>query len=404
LFCLATKFCEEPLFLLFMIRTSRIPTALFLSAFSLALSGCGSFLPSSGPRASAVQDAADSKRLEGIRVVDLDSRTLGRLLQLQKQQLFSEQFGSAALMESTIGKGDVVEVAIWEVPPSLFGGVTDLRGATSATHGTILPEQMVSDNGTILIPFVGQVRAAGYTIAELQRVIAHRLEGKANQPQVLVRIVRNASSSVTVVGEVASSTRMPLTPRRERLLDAIAAAGGTRHPVEKMTVQLSRGHVVRAMSCARVISDPEQNIVLTAGDVVTLFYKPLSFTALGATGRNEEVDFEATGISLAQALGRVGGLREDNANAKGVFLFRFETPLVLDAAQTREPNTAQRQIPVVYRLDMKDPASLFLAQKFMMQDKDVLFVAHASSADLRKFLSILVSVVYPIENIMNLNN
>lgn len=382
---------------------SRPLSFLVFLLVSLSLFGCGSFLPSSGPRASRVKDAADSKRLEGIKVIELDSGSVVRLLQVQNQQGFASEFAADNSIEHPIGNGDVLEVAIWEVVPSLFGGSLDLHGASSATHGTMLPEQMVDENGLISIPFVGAVKAAGLTSEELQLEIANKLAGKANQPQVLVRMVHSVSAAVTVVGEVSASTRMPLTARGERLLDAIAAAGGTRHPVEKMTLQLTREGVAHTMPCKRILTEPRQNIRLRSNDVVTLFYKPLSFTALGATGRNEEVDFEATGISLAQALGRVGGLQENSANARGVFLFRFENRGAVESlgAPLEAETVEGTAIPVVYRLDMKDPGSFFLAQRFMMQDKDILFVSHASSTDLKKFLGLLVSVVYPIENFAN---
>ena len=62
------------------------------------------------------------------------------------------------------------------------------------------------------------------------------------------------------------------------------------------------------MALDNVIQDPRQNILLRPGDVVTALYQPLSFTAFGATGKNEEVMFEAQGINLAQALGTGGWL------------------------------------------------------------------------------------------------
>ena len=45
---------------------------------------------------------------------------------------------------------------------------------------------------------------------------------------------------------------------------------------------------------------------------------------LGAVTKNEELSFEAQGISLTQALGRIGGLIDKRADASGVFIFRFE--------------------------------------------------------------------------------
>jgi protein involved in polysaccharide export with SLBB domain len=159
--------------------------------------------------------------------------------------------------------------------------------------------------------------------------------GKANQPQVLVRVIRNATSNVTVVGEVAASTRMPLTARGERLLDALAAAGGVRQPVGKVTLQLTRGEQVHALALDTIIRDPKQNIALQPGDVVTALFQPLSFIVLGATAKNEELNFEAQGITLAQALARVGGVQDRLADARAVFIFRFEDPRCLTCLSHR---------------------------------------------------------------------
>jgi polysaccharide biosynthesis/export protein len=234
--------------------------------------------------------------------------------------------------------------------------------------------------------------------------VARRLSGMANQPQVLVRVLQNVSQTVTVVGEVSASTRMPLTPKGERLLDAIASAGGVKPPVGKVTVQLSRAGRVLSMPLDAVIQDPRQNVFLQAGDVVTALFQPLSFTALGATGRNEEINFEAQGITLAQALGRVSGLRDTQADAQGVFIFRFEDPRLLGEGVKTTAATPQGRVPVVYRVDLKDPRSFLVAQNFPMKNKDVLYVANAPSAELQKFLNIVGSVLGPVIGVQTLIN
>lgn len=367
---------------------------LLVCAIAMPVAGCGS-LPASGPKAAVVMDAGQSVRLGNIRVLELDQQVIVSLAEEQKQRLFSETFLLASNNNQIVSPGDILEVSIWEVPPALFSGIiADVRSGAAATHVTTFPEQMVGSDGSINIPFAGHIPVTGKTTRQIESEITGRLRGKANQPQVLVRTVRNNTANVTVVGEVASSTRMPLTSRREKVLDALAAAGGVRQPVNKMTLQLTRGYRVQSMPLDQIIRDPRQNIVLQTDDVVTLMYQPLSFTAFGATGKNQEVNFEAQGISLAQALARVGGIQDNRADAKGVFVFRFE-----QHAETG--SMALSRQPVIYRVNLKDPASFFLAQNFMMQNKDMLYVSNAPSADLQKFLNMVVSVVYPIVNISN---
>ena len=302
-----------------------------------------------------------------------------------------------------VGAGDVIEVSVWEAPPAaLFGsGTLDPRSGPSTTRVTALPEQMVNSDGIINVPFAGLINATGRSPQQIEKDITQRLKGKANQPQVLVRVIKNNTSNVTIVGEVTASTRMPLTARGERLLDALAAAGGTRQPVGKVTLQITRGNQVQALPLDTIIRDPRQNIVLRAGDVVTSLFQPLSFTVLGATGKNEELNFEAQGISLAQALARAGGLQDSRADAEGVFIFRLESPAALDLAGRTVTTTPEGKIPVIYRVNLKDPASFFVAQGFPIQNRDVLYVSNAPAAELQKFLTLIVSAIYPVANIIN---
>jgi polysaccharide export outer membrane protein len=53
-------------------------------------------------------------------------------------------------------------------------------------------------------------------------------------------------------------------------------------------------------------------------------------------------------------------------------------------------------VPVIYRLDLRDPRSLFVSQSFPVNDKDVLYVANAPAAELQKFLNLVFSVIYPL--------
>jgi len=163
---------------------------------------------------------------------------------------------------------------------------------------------------------------------------------------------------------------------------------------------VTRGATVHWLPLDTVIRDPRQNIELQSGDVVTALHQPLSFTALGATGRNDEINFEAKGISLAQALARTGALLDARSDARGVFIFRLERPDALGSGGVA--GTAQQPIPVVYRVDLKDPRAFFLAQSFPMQNKDVLYVANAPAAQWQKFLNLVVSTVYPIQGAVTL--
>jgi polysaccharide export outer membrane protein len=388
------------------VRSRLLLRALIVGLVPIVVSSCSStsgWLAASGPTRARVI-SGESTLQSSIQVITVSEAVTQQIIGASERGHFSESFGDRTPTEYLVGPGDLLVVSVWEAPPAvLFGTLAiDPSGGLGTTRQTEFPEQMVALDGTITVPFCGPVPVAGRTPRQIEDDVATRLRGKANQPQVLVQVTRNATSNVTIVGEVSQSLRMPLTAKGERLLDALAAAGGTRNPVDKTTIQLSRGEVVLSMPLAKVIRDPKQNVVLQPGDVVTALFQSCSFTALGASNRNEEISFEAQGISLAQALGRVGGLVDTRSDARGLFIFRFEDPAALPNAGRGLPRTPEGRVPVVYRADLEDPATFLVAQNFPVRDKDVIYISNSGSADLFKFLNVLTSSIYTIAVFKNL--
>lgn len=379
---------------------------LWVAAVVVTLSGCAGWLPSSGPSTKQLEEAVNrAPDNEFISLVDIDSVTNQRVQDSEKRQQFAEVFGVTRSLSYVANPGDMLEVSIWEASPAmLFGSAPSALSSVASGRSTTLPEQMVGQDGLITVPFAGRIRAANRTLTAIEAEITRVLQGKANMPQVMVRMTRNTTANATVVGEVRQSVMLPLTPKGERVLDAVAAAGGVSQSVEKITVQLARKAQVHSMPLEKIIQDPKQNIRLSPGDVLTAFYQPYSFTALGATGKNDEIKFEAQGITLSQALGRVGGVQDNRTDPRGVYIFRFEDRTALPRGATLKAVNAEGKVPVVYRLDLSDPAGFFLAQGFPIKNKDVLYIANASSVELQKFLNIMVSVIYPIVNTVNIVN
>lgn len=364
-----------------------------------ALSGCATlpgWLSASGPSREQVQEKRETGRIEGIQLIDVNDALARNLAKSKKLGQFIDVFPSNGSNNYLIGPGDIIEVSVWEAPPAmLFGSVVlDPKAGPTTTRVVTFPEQMVTPDGTITMPFAGRVPVKGRTTQDIEADIVKRLTGKAHQPQVLVRVIKNNTSNVTVVGEVNNSTLLPLTPKGERLLDALAAGGGVKQPINRVAVQISRDNVTATMPLDLVIRDPRQNILLKPGDVVTALFQPQSFSVLGATGKNEEIPFEAQGISLAQALARSGGLNDSRADARGVFVFRFEDAKLVDA-KGQVPQSADGTVPVVYQIDLRDPASLFVTQNFPVQNRDVIYVANSPEAEFNKFLRLVVSVAMP---------
>lgn len=353
------------------------------------LASCQSFGPSRGEIVNGGSVPVSAGNAAAIRVVQVSGEAGYQLPAPPVAPSFANALGDAKPVGTAVEIGDAVEVTIWEAPPAtLFGGtVADSRIGTamSTSRPTTLPELLVGPEGTISVPFAGAVPARGRTLRQIEEEIVRRLRGQANAPQAQVRLIRNDATTVTVVGEVNQSARLPLTPRGERLLDVLAQAGGVKPPVNLTTIQVTRGGQSFRMPLSAVIERSENNIVLARDDVVTALFQPYSFIVLGAAGRNDEVRFEAFGITLSQALGRIGGLQDGRANPRGVFVFRWQD----------RSDPARFKNPVIYSFDLKDPAVYFMAQQFRMEDGDMIYITNSPVAELQRFVGIISQTILP---------
>lgn len=358
--------------------------------------GCTT-LGAAGPSSGQVRKADGAKYANTqVALIDLNPVSYKRVAAFEQSLGLAQRLGEGGTGEVLIGPGDVLDIAMWEAPPAvLFGGGGVIPGLDAGAQNRTVVQQVVDGSGMISVPFAGSIEAGGRTPAAIEKAIVTRLTGRANDPQVSVRLSLNDSRNVTVLGEVASSRRVPLGPRGERLLDVIASAGGPRAPVHQTTVQVSRGGASATMALEAIIAQPAQNIRMLPGDVVTVLHQPYSFIAMGAVANSAEIAFEGRGISLAQALARVGGLRDNQANIRGVFVFRLEQAAALDPTQRATTQALEDgRVPVIYRLDLSDARGFFVAQEFQIRDQDVVYVSTAPGAELREFLSTVTSLAF----------
>lgn len=362
----------------------------------LSLGGC-SQIPSSGPSAGDVIGQAAAGVAQQYEFVDIDSSVIDTLRHRDPDSFLAHFGDYRPSVEPHIGVGDAVSVTIWEASAGgLFSAPLVADHFTTGSNSATIPEQVVGRDGSISVPYAGRVKVIGRTTQDVQKIIEQALTGKAIQPQVLVNVAHSVNNTVTVTGEVTNGARVPLSVRGDRLLDVIAAAGGVRAPINETYVQLSRGSATVRVALSRVISNPRENIIIRPDDVLTLIKDPQTFIAYGATGRNAEIPFDAEGITLAQALAKAGGLLDDRSDPQGVFVFRYEPENV---ARALRPNSTLTKLgrltPVVYRLNLRDPNSLFTEQNFRIANRDLIYVSNAPLDDIQKVVGIFTTALSP---------
>jgi polysaccharide export outer membrane protein len=372
--------------------------AVFWSA--LVMAGCTA-LPAQGPKATDVvnpKSSMPSQRHEGYMVVDLDAR-VGRILKAQPDNSLQARFGdNRGGGRNVIGIGDTVSVTIWESASGGLFSAPVVDNASPGSHSATIPDQVVDVDASVTVPYAGRIKVGGLTTAQVEQHIVKALSGMAIQPQALVTVTKNISRTVTVSGDGIAGARVPMTPRGDRILDVLAVAGGAKSPAYETFIMLSRGGRSVTVPMQLLIDNPSENILVRPDDTITLVHSPQSFTAFGATVQNAVVPFDAKGITLAEAVAKAGGLLDSRADPAGVFLLRQEP---VEVARTLSPTfplpPGATTVNVVYRINLREPNTYFLAQNFRVKNKDLIYVAAAPADEWQKFLAIFGNTLVTAE-------
>jgi polysaccharide biosynthesis/export protein len=176
------------------------------------------------------------------------------------------------------GIGDIVSVTIFE---AAAGGLFTSDSGVRAGNFVTIPNQAVDENGNITVPYADAIRAKGRTPTEIQSEIVDRLKAQALKPQVVVALAQQYTSLISVLGDVRSAGRFPASPSGERILDAIARAGG---PATQVWVSLERMGHRASVPFGALMYEPSNNIYVLPNDVIYVFSQPQTFVAFGAAG------------------------------------------------------------------------------------------------------------------------
>jgi polysaccharide export outer membrane protein len=379
--------------------------ALVAAAF---VSACSIF-PGTGPTSDAVNNHATA----GLRsnaalpyaLVDVSADTIGFLSQpnvVTFQGVFPDKRPKP---EQVAGVGDVLNISIFEAAP---GGLFTPATAAGARPGNFvdLPPQAVDQKGSIYVPYAGEIPAAARTLPDIQQAIVARLRNRAIEPQVVVSLNQQHSAVVSVLGDVNTPGVLALNSVGERLLALIARAGGPKFEAIESYVTLQRdGRRVRVL-LSRVVHDPRENIFIRPNDVIFLTHEAPTFTALGALnqnvfGFNSEIPFDVETLTLAQAIGKAGGLNDQQSDPSEVFIYRYEDRHFLEKFGIDTTRFTYDRIPTIYHLNLRDPSGYLLAAGFQMRTKDVMYVANAKVIDYYKVLTLINNTANSTSNVAN---
>lgn len=347
------------------LRAIARPTAIVLSLGILA--GCQA-IPGDGPW----MNDASSRSTEALPfdVIDLTPTTVIAYRPAESVDVPSPAFGVPALGRVAVAPGDVLKVRIFE---PYDGAVFPTIQKPGADLGT----QRVMDDGTIDVPYVGSVPVAGLDLSSVEQRIADKVKanGKAQDPQVIVEFVADRTNTIMVSGDVKQPGRLSILDGTRSVVDAINRAGGPMEKAAQLQVVLRRnGQPILQAQYADLLAG--HDVPIQKGDEIVVRPNSRIFTVLGAVAKAGNVELTKSNLTLLEALGSVGGLNDERANKTGVYVFRM-------GDLQNNPNARGR----VFRLDLFQPVSIFVAQQFGVQPRDVLYVTNAPLYEYNKVLT-----------------
>ncbi|MDP2333405.1 MAG: polysaccharide biosynthesis/export family protein [Reyranella sp.] len=311
-------------------------------------------------------------------VIDLTPTTIAAYQQSASIDRPSITSSLSAGGQVAVAPGDALKVRIFEpYEGSIF--------PTIQKPGADFGVQRVLDDGTINIPFVGTVQVAGLSLLQIERRIAKQLEGKAQDPQVIVEFVADRTHTVMISGDIKNPGRVSILEGVRSVVDAInraggpaggggGAGGGSGGPTQIEVVVRRKGQVILTSQFSELLAGGD--IAIQKGDEIVLRPNSRVFTVLGAVVKSGNVEMNKHNLSLIEALGQVGGLNDMRANKTGVYVFRMGDLQNNPAARAR-----------VFRLDLMQPVSMFIGQQFGLQPRDVVYVTNAPLYEYDKVLT-----------------
>lgn len=175
----------------------------------------------------------------------------GSGLDKRNSLLLEQAIKTAPLTDYILGPEDLLEIDVYQVD--------ELKRTARIGLG-----------GLLKLPLLGDITAAGLTVAELEAEISRRLEQYLQEPIVTVVIKEYRSQRVTVLGAVKTPQTINVT-RQKFLLDILSASGGLSEDAGDICyVRRGSETIVINLNDLLMKGDPKLNIPVLAEDIINV--------------------------------------------------------------------------------------------------------------------------------------
>ncbi|QBY03139.1 hypothetical protein E2K93_01585 [Thalassotalea sp. HSM 43] len=285
----------------------------------------------------------------------------------------------------SVGIGDILTITVYD-HPELTTPAGQFRDPEDAGN-------LVDASGSIFYPYIGRVYVAQKSVAQIREELTQKLSRYIENPQIDVKVAAYRSKRTYVTGAVHQPNVMPIGNIPVTLLDAINNAGGIKEDADWRSVILTRDSNDERLDLYALYQkgDMSQNRLLRHNDIIHVPRNDATKVfVMGEVKKAATLPIHRSGLTLAEALGNVGGFDEMTADASGIFVLRASD----DADKVAD----------VYQLDASNAAALILATQFHLKPMDLVYVTSAPIARWNKVISLLLPTVRGLDDLNDLEN
>lgn len=298
--------------------------------------------------------------------VQVVSVTANNLPQIRKPRIPAEltQLMVQSVPDYRLAVGDQLQVQLWFYPEI----TPPLQNANQYT---------VYADGTIKFPLVGYVRAAGKSLPEFQRDLERALSRYLKEPDVQIQVTKYQGRSIFVGGEVNRQGEYPLADKTMSLYQAIGLAGGLTAQADNQYIRLIRNQKRYDLDVS-ALEDAGYSLhrlYLRQGDTIQVMSRESKKAyVMGEVGKTTSVPIPEQKLSLTQLLAESQGINAQTAQSSKVYILR-----------DRNPSEA-----VLYHLDLSNFANMSLANRFMIEPNDLIYVDASGLARWSRVVNLLL--------------
>jgi len=256
---------------------------------------------------------------------------------------------------------------------------------TDDLDGTYLIDQ----KGMIDLPFIGEVKLNNLTLNDAQNILIQVIQNFYKNPDLQINIEEFNSSKVYIVGAVRNQITINLDQKPIKLIEAAIKANFNPSAADKLYGTkglLRRDNKVYNIDLLNAFqsNDDKENFYLKKDDVVFIDRNSDAIHVFGEVTK-PGIYFPNMDYSLTELIS-TAGLNQLTANAKKVYVIREKYNSFLEVD--------------VFQLDIKNPVNLIAGRKFLLHERDIVFIPPTEIVKWNRIISLLL----PQTNLFNSYN